>query len=208
MINTDEIVIFDTEFLAIEGSHARRWSGLEDPPPHVIQIGGLKVKFNDDLPVVEEFICYVRPRDAMGNELKLSPYIQDLTNVTQKDIDEKGIEAEEAMRLFANFAGNSVVYSYGNDMQFSMAITCFLAGLQSPVPSHQSKDIREVFAQASGLSKEQVSKASSGTISDIVGAQMPAGIRTHDARDDSYSILYALRQLIADKRLGLTHFNL
>ena len=60
-------IIFDCEFLCLEGSQRRFWCAAHDPDPVIAQIGAVKLGLDGDAPILDRFSAYVRPIDRFGN---------------------------------------------------------------------------------------------------------------------------------------------
>src|ERR1700755_2685449 len=92
---TETLTVFDLEYTAWECSMARHW--LEPGQfKEVVQIGAVKLD-GRDLSILGEFDCLVRPRI---NPL-LSPYLENLTGITNADIAARGVDFAEGYARFA-----------------------------------------------------------------------------------------------------------
>ena len=176
----EEFTIFDTEFTAWEGSHARGWS---NPGEHreIIQIGAIKV---DKLKETDSFLMYVKPK----KNPELSDYIIKLTGITQADIDTKGVEYKEALAQFHKWCRELPIYSFGLDGEV-MKENSELVQILFPFNSSQFHDVRRVFQKA-GV---DTGSYMSSTIPRAFGVEPPPD--AHDALSDARSILLALQQL-------------
>lgn len=191
------VVIFDTEYLAVEGSHKRNWHGMDDPYPIVVQIAAARVSIPPQgspfVPVsVRELCVIVKPSDEYDNEIPLDPYFINLTGISQEDVDVKGIELRDALCSLKQFAQDSLIYSYGRDDLSTLLPSCYIASVAFPFSPGQFRDVRHVFRRA-GVSEEVIYGNSSGTIARALGAQFEA--RAHDAMNDVRSIVAALQLL-------------
>ncbi|HYD70692.1 exonuclease domain-containing protein [Azospirillum sp.] len=94
----DAIVVYDLEYTAWEGSHARRWSG---PGEHreLVQIGAVRVHPRDGFAESAAFSLLVKPRINP----RLSGYFTDLTGITQAAVDADGVDFATAVERFAVF---------------------------------------------------------------------------------------------------------
>ena len=73
-MNKPNIVIFDLEWTAWEGSKERNWTGLGEKR-EIVQIGAIKLSYDDGLTEIGMFDCYVKPQ--------FSPILSDyFTNLT------------------------------------------------------------------------------------------------------------------------------
>ncbi len=201
----DEIVIYDTEFWTDSGVLERSWGGLHDHLPVLIQIGAYRVKLEEGLPVNREWLSYVSPIGRDGGIIKLNKYFTNLTGITQEKIDDDGKPPDIAISEFADFVGERKMYSYRDDIVSTFLPTCFVNGIQCPFHVHQAKDIRLIF-QKSGLTERELDANRSGTIAQHFGVTMDKH-HEHDAKDDAYSILEALRYLLKNGHLQINWLN-
>lgn len=182
----ETIVIFDTEQTAWEGSIQRNWA-LEWEHREVIQIGALTARWNGRLwEETAHLLVWVRPE----RNPQLSPFIIQLTGITQEILDSRGLAFEEALTQLHRFAkeGQAAVYSWGPDDEV-LRENAALHGLTMPGFPAGFHDLREVF-RPFGIDVERVS---SGRLSLEFGIQMPG--QEHDALFDSRSLLAALNAL-------------
>lgn len=198
---TQEFIIYDTEFWTDEGVMARSWGGIFDHPPVTIQIGALKIRADENFSIIDQLLLYVKPRDAFGKQLPLTPYFTDLTHISAAQIETKGLELAEAMQQFQNFVGGLNCYSYGRDDLCSLAQSCYLADCPMPIKATQGRDIRRVFHQ-SHVPEAVINSHSSGTISQYFGISLEQH-HVHDALDDARSIWAALKVLKKNNQLIL-----
>jgi hypothetical protein len=54
-------IIFDCEFLCIQGSQSRFWCAAHDPDPVIAQIGAVKLGLERDFPLMDTYRAYVQP---------------------------------------------------------------------------------------------------------------------------------------------------
>ncbi len=97
-------IIFDCEFLCLEGSQRRFWCAAHDPDPVIAQIGAVKLGLDGDAPILDRFSAYVRPIDRFGNRYALDPFFTTLTGITEEDIDTKGVDQSEALLALDRFS--------------------------------------------------------------------------------------------------------
>lgn len=195
------IIIFDTEFWTDEGVMKRNWGGLDDHPPHVIQIGALKVELTKGLPSTGEFATLIKPRNEHGKDLPITDYFTQLTGISQAMVNNEGLELAEALDAFKSFAGTSPLYSYGRDGIATFVPSCYIQGIENPFPATQDKDIRNILRN-SGMSEADIFANSSGTLAKFFGIELE-NHWVHDARCDANSILAALRHLEAQGKLDI-----
>jgi len=201
-----EFVIYDTEYWTDEGVIARNWMGLKDHPPVVIQIGAYKVKADGDLTITDEFICYCKPTDQNGDALPITQYFTDLTQITAEKIENEGISTKDALIKFKEFVGDSNIYSYGRDDYVTLLMSCYINGLNMPISVKQFNDVRRLLAEK-GLDESVVLNNSSGTLHQHFNINLE-GNNVHDARDDAFSILSSLREMLKDSKYTLRQEDL
>lgn len=173
-----EFVIFDTEYTAWEGSHARGWSAPGEYR-EIIQIGAVLVR---ELTEVDSLVLYVKP--TINPEL--SQYIIELTGVTQETIDVHGQHFSAAYDAFMQFIAQRKVYSFGGDEE-QLQENHDLNHTRIQVPNEQFHDARMIF-ESVGIDTHAYS---SGTIPQAFGCMPPP--HAHDALNDCRSILLALQ---------------
>lgn len=91
-------IVFDCEYLAIEGSPRRFWSGPFDPDPTVVQIGAVRLGVARDVPILETLRVYVRPRSRAGSDVRIDPFLTSLTGVDDEIIGREGVRLTTALR--------------------------------------------------------------------------------------------------------------
>ena len=185
------IILFDLEYTAWEGSHARRWS--EDwEHREIIQIAAIQVTADEEVAENRIFDCLVRPKH---NPL-LSTYIMELTGIEQAALDAQGLSFPEALAEFTAFCGESRLFCYGDDPGV-LSENCELNGLAFPDFPAGIHDIRAVFERA-GIDTRRYT---SGTVHQAAGAAFdPAA---HNALNDVRSMALTLRALIRQGRIGM-----
>lgn len=191
------IIIYDTEYLAVEGSNKRNWKGMDDPHRIVVQIAAARLWIPAqgsprDMKKIREFCAIVKPRDEYGDEIPLDPYFINLTGISQEDVDVRGIELSAALYLFKRFSERCPIYSYGHDHLAALLPSCYISGIALPFSPRRFRDVRRVFRQA-GVPEDVIYGNSSGAIARALGAHFEGKI--HDAMDDVRSIFAALQLL-------------
>ena len=63
-------ILFDCEFLCLEGSQRRFWCAAHDPDPVVVQIGAVKLGLEGDFPLLDTYKAYVRPSTASATDTR------------------------------------------------------------------------------------------------------------------------------------------
>lgn len=130
-------IIFDCEFLCLEGSQRRFWCAAHDPDPVIAQIGAVKLGLDDDFPLIDTFKAYVRPIDRFGSRYTLDPFFTRLTGMTEEEIDVHGMSLLDALSSFDAFSEGSRCWSWGKDELNMMAISCYIAGIEPSIPAHR-----------------------------------------------------------------------
>ena len=200
-------VIFDTELTAWDGSNERGWRGYipgtsRREHREVIQIAAQEawLSQNWNLSAGRSYRQLVRP----WLNPQLSSYVTQLTNITQSDIDRRGVDLlPSAVESFRSFVCHDDVgmkcvpmLSWGDDFAHFES-NARLQGRSLPrevqLLRAQTHDVREIFA-AAGIN---VTGWNSGTIHrhPLIGVQTAGQI--HDAGWDTMSIMLALQTLLA-----------
>ena len=98
-------IIFDTEYTSWRGCQEHGWHGRQKR--EIVQISAIRV--SNDLRVLDTFNVLCKP---IINPI-LSDYFVQLTGITNKQIQSKGICFKNAYKKFKKFVGNSVCLSHG-----------------------------------------------------------------------------------------------
>ena len=199
-------IIFDCEFLCLEGSQRRFWCAAHDPDPVIAQIGAVKLGLNGDFPIVDTFKAYVRPIDRFGNRYVLDPYFTKLTGLTEETIEAEGVLLQDALVKFDNFSDGSRFWSWGKDELNMVAISCYVAGIQAPIPAHRFDNAVKLLL-AAGMPVEDLARTPSNKLADYYNVQHPP-LQAHDALDDALSISYTLQHLMKGGKLRPEAFDL
>ncbi len=177
-----EVVVYDTEYTAWEGSQERGWTGPGEYR-EIVQIGAVKVR-TDDFQVLDEFLLFVKPVKNPA----LSEYFMQLTGITQAKVDEKGISLALAIQKFAVWGGEGPYLAYGRDAERLEDNAKFL-GISFPFQKSQLVNVREVF-KACGVPADDYM---SSTILRAFGRE-PI-LAAHNGLDDAKNVVEALREL-------------
>lgn len=179
----NNIIIFDTEYTAWEGSQERNWSE-EDEYKEIVQIAAIKII---DGKIVDEFDILIKPKINSY----LSDYFTNLTGISNEDLT-NSIDFEDGVNKFRKFCGEFDVYAYGSD--YNIILDNFkLYNIQSDEILKWKKnnyDIRDYFEEKN----IDTSKFSSGTIYQITNKTYDDFFQ-HNALWDSKSIFYAIKYL-------------
>lgn len=178
-----EMVVFDLEWTAWEGSHARNWSGPGEYR-EIIQIGAVRldaVGF-DLLALLDLLVLPVR------NPV-LSDYIMKLSGLTNERMQAEGVSLAAALAQFEVFVGGRPLWCNGADAAV-LRDNCALQGLQCPVAPGCIGNVRPLLAHATGLPASR-----------LVSSELPALLGIDPARDhhtgagDAIAIARALAAL-------------
>ncbi|MBY3035704.1 exonuclease domain-containing protein [Rhizobium leguminosarum] len=187
-------IIFDCEFLCLEGSQRRFWCAAHDPDPVIVQIGAVKLGLEGEFPILDTHRSYVRPIDRFGKQYPLDPYFTKLTGITEEDIDAHGVALEDALSGVDSFSGGARFWSWGKDELNMLAISCYVAGLQPSIPARRFDNAVKLLV-AAGMSIEDLAKTPSNKLAEYYEVEHPP-LRGHNALDDALSISYTLRHLM------------
>jgi len=185
-MNKPNIVILDMEWTAWEGSKERSWTGPGEMR-ETVQIGAVKLSYDDGLTEIGMFDCYIKPQFNP----ELSDYFIDLTGITQATVDNLGIPFEHALHKFQNFIADDTwrICSHGGDDN-QILENCVLYGLSNPFEAASFCDVSQPIADY--LKVERLYYCS-GDLSEPFGLERPGG--AHNAVTDSRCIAGALRIL-------------
>jgi inhibitor of KinA sporulation pathway (predicted exonuclease) len=180
-----QIVIFDTEFTAWEGSMPRKWS-LDWEHREIIQIAAVKVELSlSSAQVVSSFNTLVKP---VINPT-LSDYIIQITGIEQRVFDDKGVDYQAALLQFYAFCSQGTLpcYPWGNDKNI-LFDNCLLNGIQMPDFSASFYNLH-IMARQVNIYGAHIC---SGELASHLGLDLHGHI--HNALFDVRSIALALNQ--------------
>jgi inhibitor of KinA sporulation pathway (predicted exonuclease) len=103
------VTIFDLEYTAWECSMARSWLAPGELR-EVVQIGAVRLDA-DSFAVQAEFEVLVRPR---FNPV-LSAYFENLTGISNEQVQSRGVDFRTAYDRFLAFAGDCPIAAFGRD---------------------------------------------------------------------------------------------
>lgn len=192
-------IIFDCEFICLEGSQRRFWCAAHDPDPVIAQIGAVKLGLEGEFPILETYKSYIRPIDRFVKRYPLDPYFTDLTGITEEDIDAKGVALQDALAGVDSFSGGARFWSWGKDELNMVAISCYVAGIAPPIPADRFDNAVKLLI-AAGMPIEDLARTPSNKLADYYGVEHPP-LRGHDALDDALSISYTLQHLMKTGKL-------
>lgn len=183
----EKFVVYDLEWTAWEGSKERGWSG-PDEHREVFDIGGVFVS-GEDFKVGGTFRSLVKLEVVP----KLPKYSQDLTGITQEEIDQEGIPFSQALKDFDEFTKGHDIYNWGTGDPKAIEESCRLKNLAYPFEG-RTHDIRDIFFAHDIPANEYMSS----TIVEAFGEKNQRTI--HQGLDDALNIVEALKLL--KKKLG------
>ena len=122
-------LVFDCEYLTVEGSPSRFWCGPHDPDPVVAQIGIAKIGLDADFDILDTLRLYVTPKSRLGDRLPLDPFFTKLTGITESNIQKEGLSLEVALTKIKDFSSGEKLWSWGKDEFNMVAISCYVEGL-------------------------------------------------------------------------------
>lgn len=192
-------IIFDCEFLCLEGSQRRFWCGAHDPDPVIAQIGAVRLGLENDFPILGTFKAYVHPIDRFGNRYALDPFFTKLTGITEEAIDNEGVTLHDALSGIDRFSGGARLWSWGKDELNMVAISCYVAGIDAPIPARRFGNAVKLLL-AAGMAVEDLAKTPSNKLPDYYHVDHPP-LQGHDALDDALSVSYTLQYLISAGKL-------
>jgi inhibitor of KinA sporulation pathway (predicted exonuclease) len=178
------ITVFDLEFTAWAGSMPGHWLAPGEFK-EVVQIRAVTLD-PFDFSILDEFNCLVRPRINPH----LSPYLEELTGITNEMVARAGVDFADAYRRFAAFAGKGPICAFGHD-EAILAENIRLHGLCDLPPLPDFVDLRGWFA-ARRLDPRGLCSCD---IAPALGLKVTG--RAHDALDDARSMAIAMAAMVA-----------
>lgn len=198
-------ILFDCEFLCLEGSQRRFWCAAHDPDPVIAQIGAVKLGLDGDVAILDRFSVYVRPVDRFGNRYRLDPFFTALTGITEDDIETKGVGLAEALTALDRFSGGARFWSWGKDELNMVAISCYIAGIPPSIAAWRFDNAVKLLL-AAGMPIEDLARTPSNKLAEYYAVEHPP-LRGHDALDDALSVAYTLQHLMRSGRLQAEAFG-
>ncbi len=188
-VETD-LVIFDLEFTAWEGSHQRDWS---EPWEYreIIQIGAVHVaQGRASLVVDAELDILVRP--TVNPEL--SGFITNLTGITNAMIDKAGVTFPQALHLLEGFVNNDDLLLCNGLDGVILRENCIINAIDYPFSPDKVANLRPVLAKVLERPEREVVSSDLPKLLGLVS--QPGG---HTGVWDAKCILTGLTEL---RRLG------
>jgi inhibitor of KinA sporulation pathway (predicted exonuclease) len=178
-----QLIIFDTEFTAWEGSKERSWSESWEHR-ELIQLAAAKLTLKKDgVELLESFNELVKPT---VNPI-LSDYIAELTGISQGMVDDMGVDFSSAINAFYQFCeqGELACFAWGNDGKI-LTENCFLNRLEMPDFSAGFFNLNQLARNA----KIDGAHLCSGELASHLGLELNGHV--HNALYDVRSISLAL----------------
>ena len=190
-----QLIIFDTEFTAWEGSLKRGWS---EPWEHreLIQLAAVRVAIDEDynVSILHSFNELIKP----VKNPQLSGYITDLTGISQSMVDEMGVDFSSALSLFYQFSegGELPCFAWGSDAAILLE-NCYLYRLTMPVFESGLHNLNRIASDC-GLNE---AKLCSGELAEHLGLGIVG--HNHNALYDVKNIVLALQYWLKNGSLSL-----
>ena len=198
-------VIFDCEFLCLEGSQRRFWCAAIDPDPVIAQIGATRISLDGAFDIVDTFKRYVVPVDRHGQRYGLDAFFTQLTGIAEADIEREGVPIAEALQALDRFSMGARCWSWGKDELNMVAISCYVAGVTFPIPAQRFDNAVKLLL-AAGMPVEDLERTPSNKLAEYYQVEHPP-LRGHDALDDALSVTYAVQHLLRTGKLGPEVFH-
>ena len=192
-------ILFDCEFLCLEGSQRRFWCAAHDPDPVIAQIGAVRLGLEGDFPLLGTYKTYICPVDRHGERYAIDPFFTGLTGITGEIIEAEGVPLQEALSSFDSFTQGARCWSWGKDELNMVAISCYVAGIQPPMPAGRFDNAVKLLL-AAGMPVEDLAKTPSNRLADYYGVEHPP-LQGHDALDDALSVSFTLQHLLKGGKL-------
>ncbi|EDQ33557.1 DNA polymerase III, epsilon subunit [Hoeflea phototrophica DFL-43] len=193
-------IIFDCEFLTIEGSPQRFWCGPYDPDPVIAQIGAVRLGLEGDFPLTESFSVLVKPLDRHGRPYPIDPFFTRLTGINEDAIKDNGLALEEALGAFDRFTNGDRIFSWGKDEFNLIAISTYVTGIAPPIPVTRFSNACDLLL-AAGMPYDDLRTTRSNTLPAYFEVDHPP-LKAHDATDDARAVAYTLQHLFRLGRLS------
>lgn len=188
-------VVFDCEYLAVDGSQARFWSGPQDPDPVVIQIGAVRIELEGDFAISGVLQELILPFDRHGKRYQLDPYISRLTGIENCALDERGLPLSQVLEKLRAFAQGCRLWSWGKDEFLLLALSCFVQSIEPSIPARRFGNLKSILMK-SGMPPVELPRIQSGQLASHYGVA-PTSLRAHDGLDDALSLAHVARHLLS-----------
>lgn len=176
------LIIYDTEFTAWEGSQHRNW-GLSWEARELIQFSASCIQMSEhSLSVISSLDLFVKP----NKNPKLSQYIQDLTGITQTDVD-NGLLPKAFFKQLDSFCeqGQIPMASWGNDLHVLQETASLNQVSLGNLNSYNLIEVFSPFGINTNVSSGELFKQFDLTLT----------VHEHNALDDTRSLVASLTAL-------------
>jgi DNA polymerase III epsilon subunit-like protein len=178
------ITIFDLEYTAWECSMARHWL-TPGEFKEVVQIGAVKLDA-DSFQLLDSFDMLVRPRfNAV-----ISPYLENLTGITNAAVAARGVDFMEAHDAFLDFCAGGPIAAFGHD-EWVLQENIRLYGIRGAGELPLFYDLRGWFA-VQGIDPRGLHSCEIGPLLGV-----PFAGRSHNALDDARSLAAGMQAMAA-----------
>jgi inhibitor of KinA sporulation pathway (predicted exonuclease) len=179
-------VFYDVEYTSWKGYRESNWS-MPGKYMEIVQIGALRIDFDQDWKELDQFVAYVQPR----RNPELSDYFIDLTGITQEIVDEQGTDFETALRNFVDYVirDNSPLASHGPDHEV-IQLNCEFNDLDLPAPFQSAINLRPWISGQVGVAEATYTSSELPDAVGVVHAET-----AHNGVADSRAIASVLRHL-------------
>ena len=194
-----QLIIFDTEFTAWEGSQQRQWS---EPWEYreIIQLAAIEVRIEDNQAVTinKSFNEIIKP----VRNPQLSDYIISLTGISQSMVDDMGVDFPSALSLFYQFCSEGTIpcFAWGSDAEV-LQHNADLYGLRTPDFSRGLLNLNEMIRNK-GMAEANLC---SGELARHLGLDLTG--HNHNALYDVRSIALALEFWLKNRLLSVADFQ-
>ncbi|WP_137136465.1 exonuclease [Rhizobium sp. FKY42] len=198
-------IIFDCEYLVSDGAQTRHWCGPYDPDPVVVQIGAVKLELQNGFNICDEFEAIITPVDRHGRQFDIEQTFIDLTGITRERIAKQGRALPSVLNDLGEFCAEAGLWSWGKDEFNLMAISCYIAGIEPPIPARRFDNACKLLLKA-GMPYDDIKKTRSGRLPHYFNLP-DAGPARHDGLEDARAITRVLQHLLLEERLKAGDFE-
>lgn len=179
-----ELVLYDTEHTAWEGSLARLWSE-EWEHRELVELGAVRVAA-DDFRILAKFRKLTRPHQ---NPI-LSEYFTNLTGIHQDAVEQDGIPLPALLRDLADFGSGCGLFMANGDDKDVLDVSADLQGVSLPFEADRFVNLRPLLRQ---VFQGVPGKLTTGLLPQRVG--LPVTGTLHSALDDAVALARTLAEL-------------
>jgi hypothetical protein len=122
-----------------------------------------------------------------------------LTGITEETLAQEGLPLGDALWRAKAFADGAQIWSWGKDEFNMVAISCYVSGLNPPIPATQFGNACTLMLKA-GMPYEDIKRTRSSKLADYFQIAHPP-LRAHDALDDAMSVACVLQALLRQNKL-------